>query len=81
MNENIFDCPHCYKPILVYNKDLNCRIFRHGIYKNTYKQIDPHLEKKKCDDLVEKKEIFGCGKPFRIRGDHGNYYIEICEYI
>lgn len=81
MNEIIFDCPHCHKPILVYNKDLNCRIFRHGIYKNTYKQIDPHLEKKRCDDLVEKEEIYGCGKPFRIVGDHDNYYIEICEYI
>ena len=24
-------CPHCHAPIMVYAKDINCAIFRHGI--------------------------------------------------
>ena len=29
-----FVCPHCLNDITVYKNDLNCRIFRHGIYKD-----------------------------------------------
>ena len=39
-------CPHCTKPILVYVKDINCAIFRHGVYKKTGLQIDSHSPKK-----------------------------------
>lgn len=81
MKELLFDCPHCHKPILVYVAELNCKIFRHGIYKKTYKQIDPHLEKIKCDALIQKNEIYGCGKPFRIVEMNGEYIVEICDYI
>lgn len=81
MTEIILECPHCNQPIMVYEKELNCRIFRHGIYRKTYKQIDPHLEKPACDALLEKKEIYGCGKPFRIVAKNGDYSIEKCDYI
>ena len=41
----IVNCPHCEEPILIMLNELNCKIFRHGIYKHNHKQIDPHLPK------------------------------------
>ncbi len=35
-NGYMFDCPHCSAPIQVNENEVNCRIFRHGQYKNTY---------------------------------------------
>jgi hypothetical protein len=62
------------------NKDLNCCIFRHAIYKDTYKSLNPHANKKICDRLFKEKKIFGCGKPFKfIKGEPNK--IEICRYI
>jgi len=75
-------CPHCYNYIIIYKKDINCAIFRHGIFKDSYKQITPHLSKVECDDLSAKSKIYGCGKPFRlIQDDQNNYQAEVCGYI
>ena len=42
MNNNKFvTCPHCNITIEVL--ELNCQIFRCGIYKNTLEQINPHM--------------------------------------
>ena len=32
----LFECPHCQAPVQVSCNQVNCRIFRHGQYKNTY---------------------------------------------
>ena len=79
--ELIVECPHCNCNIVI--EKLNCHIFRHGVMKDTGKQIDPHATKKICDELFEKKLIFGCGKPFKIvkKDDEDSYTTEICEYI
>jgi len=45
---------------------INCGIFRHDIYKNTGKQINPHMDQKRCDKLVKDKMIYGCGQEFKI---------------
>ena len=75
-------CPHCTKPIMVYVKDINCAIFRHGVYKETGLQIDPHAPKKVCDALAQQGKIYGCGKPFKlVRKDSVMYIAEACEYI
>jgi hypothetical protein len=60
----IIKCPHCDSDILI-NK-INCKIFRHGVYKNTFKQINPHLDKDNCDNLIKNDLIYGCGKPFEL---------------
>jgi hypothetical protein len=78
MNE-IVECPHCSSIIII--EQLNCKIFRHGIYKKNYKQIDPHMNKEKCDDLIMKNEIYGCGKPFKIIIDDNIYKAIKCDYI
>ena len=76
-----FSCPHCLNDITVHKNELNCRIFRHVIYKDSYKQIDPHTSKLVCDDLVLKNKVIGCAKPFEIiNGLDGNLVAVICDY-
>ena len=47
----IIKCPHCDSLIYIKKKELNCKIFRHGVYKQSLKQIDPHMKKIECDNL------------------------------
>jgi len=83
MPDNIIDlvieCPHCNEPILI--EQLNCKIFRHGVFKLTNQQINPHLSKDKCDELILNNLIYGCGKPFKIITNDDNFKVEICDYI
>ena len=84
MSVNILDivviCPHCKDPILI--QELNCGIFRHGIYKHNGQQIDPHAKKEICDQLIANDLIFGCGKPFQILYQlDSTFKIVICEYM
>mgnify|MGYP000002831721 CR=1 FL=1 len=72
-------CPHCDNLIEILQ--LNCQIFRHGVYKKDYKQMNPHAPKNVCDNVVEKGLIYGCGKPFRvIKKEHASEAV-ICDYI
>ena len=78
----IVQCPNCYEFVAVKKSELNCKIFRHGILKSNFKQIDPHLPKEKCDKLIKNDLIFGCGKPFKILEEISNKYSAIiCDYI
>jgi len=80
MSENkelfIIECPHCAQNIEII--ELNCRIFRCGVLKKNYKQIDPHLSKDNCEQLKREDLIYGCGKPFYI--DESRKTV-ICDYI
>jgi hypothetical protein len=79
-NFYIFNCPHCTNTITVSISELNCKIFRCGVYKDTYKQIDPHLNKKECDKLFIENKIFGCSKPFEIIEKNNILYCIKCDY-
>jgi hypothetical protein len=79
--EIIVECPHCNGTILINIKDLNCMIFRHGIFKKNYKQINPHTSKIQCDDYIKNDQIYGCGKPFKIVIINEKYISTICDYI
>jgi len=72
----LIHCPHCQQLIEIV--ELNCRIFRCGIYKNNGQPIPPHASRQECDQFIVRDEIFGCGKPFRI--DDSNSAV-ICDYI
>ena len=77
-------CPHCSEPVIIYFKDFNCKIFRHGVYKKDLKILDPHSSEEKCNMLKEKDLIFGCGKPFKlIKNEKYNekYQLVKCDYI
>ena len=80
MNQNIFlSCPHCN--LFVHIEQINCGIFRHGVFIKTKEQIPPHLSKEKCDELFKNKKIYGCGKPFQIIKVDEEWKIIICDYI
>lgn len=82
MEESIIvNCSHCSNLIIIFIEEINCSIFRHGIYKDTNIQIDPHLNKENCDILFAEKLIYGCGKPFKIIKNNDIYSIEVCKYI
>jgi hypothetical protein len=72
----VIKCPHCNDSIII--EELNCKIFRHGIFKDNHNQINPHATKVECDNYVLNDLIYGCGKPFRIID---NNIVEICDYI
>lgn len=74
-NKMIVYCPHCFEPIEIL--ELNCRIFRHAIYKHNYQQIDPHMSQKDCEDLIKQGVVYGCAKPFQILDEKA----EKCDYI
>lgn len=79
-NTYTFDCPHCDNLIQVYIHEINCQIFRHGIYKDSFEQVNPHMPKQECDRLVDEELVMGCCKPFRIfLGDEP--FADICDYI
>jgi hypothetical protein len=78
--ELVFKCPHCREFLLV--EQINCAIFRHGVYKTTGKPIDPHSPQPVCESLVAQNAIYGCGKPFQlIKREDGQYSIRCCGYI
>ena len=77
-----FTCPHCYGVCCVRLCDINCGIFRHGIKRGTYEQIDPHEREEVCKYLAENNKIIGCGKPFKIKTlGKNSYEVVICDYI
>jgi len=80
INNPIIICPHCQEYIIV--QELNCKIFRHGMYKSNHEQIPPHSSKAECDKYVESGFIYGCGKPFQIVVlENGDWKVEPCDYI
>lgn len=88
-NQNItnivVECPHCKSPVLI--EKLNCCIFRHGTFKTTGKQINPHTEKELCELYVKINIIFGCGKPFQVipnensKDEDDKFIAILCDYI
>lgn len=65
----ILKCPHCFDEIIIFRNEINCAIFRHGVLKDTYQQIDPHASKEVCENFVATNKIYGCGKPFRLENE------------
>lgn len=72
-------CPNCNNYIII--EKINCGIFRHAYYIDTNKQIDPHMAKDKCMQLINENKIYGCGLPFRIINDNNKYIAIKCDWI
>jgi hypothetical protein len=75
-----FDCPNCELEIIVHKNELFCQIFRHGVFKNTYEQVDPHLCKEACDRLVKEEKVLGCCRPFEIIKKNKVMFAVKCDY-
>lgn len=67
------ECPHGQQKIWI--EELNCGIFRCGVFKETGEQIPSHASKEECDNYIQ-RGIYGCSKPFQIK----NNIIFICDY-
>jgi hypothetical protein len=74
-------CPHCNNVIEIHLNEINCKIYRHAVYKDTYEQIDPHMSKEKIAELIATESILGCGKPFQIVVMKDGCKLVECEYI
>ena len=72
-------CPHCEEIVLL--EKLNCCIFRHGVFKEGEKQMNPHAPKEECDRYVKEQKIYGCGKPFRVVKAGNEFKTQVCDYI
>ena len=81
---SIINCPHCDQMIEIVEE--NCKIFRCGVFKHNFQQIEPHLIKIKCEQLVQRGEIYGCGRPFQIYysldlSGNSRLVCRTCDYI
>jgi len=75
-------CPHCQGTVIVQHNELNCRIFRHGVYWSNGQPIPPHAPKTECDRLVAENLIAGCGKPFQVISQSDGTELAVpCDYI
>ena len=88
LNRIILDCPYPDCNIGIEIIEINCAIFRCGVYKNQFdsqygKQINPHLSKDDCEKLKKDDKIWGCGRPFQlVKNDKSKTYQVIqCDYI
>lgn len=55
----IIECKYCHEWFIVDSQ--RCKIFRHGVYKKTGKQVHPHASDEYVATLVKNNKIFGCG--------------------
>ena len=68
----VVNCPHCSDPIII--EELNCCIFRHGIFKETAAQIDPHSSEELCNYYISEKKYMGVGNRFKLLIYVGNIH-------
>jgi hypothetical protein len=74
----LVECPWCKITIEV--SELNCRIFRCGIFKDTLKQLEAHASQERCQAVLNK--IYGCGRPFQVvQRPSGLEEAIKCDYI
>jgi hypothetical protein len=81
MEPLVLECPHCQDLVFIEKKDINCAIFRHAIFKNSFEPIPPHSSKEHCDDLLDRKLVYGCAKPFQLVFENNTFTAKICDYL
>ena len=82
-NTYIFECPHCNDVVIVEKTEINCQIFRHGLMKSNYEQVNPHASKEECEILLSKDLVYGCCNPFKLilNSDCIPIFAEKCDWI
>ena len=73
-------CPHCELLTEVHEKELNCCIFRHGVYQQTYKPINPHASQQEVQRLKLDNAIIGCGGPHQLKLIDGQWTVHPCPW-
>lgn len=77
----LFPCPHCGGEIQVKKTEINCAIFRHAVFKDTWEPIEPHSGKQTVDNLIRLGQIRGCGQPLRLISHEGSCKAVKCDWI
>lgn len=67
-NHYTFWCPWCDGGVQVDQTQINCKIFRHGAFKNNGQQIGQHLPHNEAQNLVKDQQINACGHQFWFDG-------------
>ena len=75
-----FECVKCGIGIIIPINELNCKIFRCGVYKDTNIPINPHTLKETCKQLVDQKLILGCGCAFELLKTTDSFDVVECDY-
>ena len=57
-------CPHCNDFILI--EELNCCIFRHGVFIKNNKQMDQHASEELCNYYIKKKKYMVVGNHIKL---------------
>ena len=84
---HVFTCLHCNEPFVIHDADFNCKILRHGVYKQNLQPMNPHAPKEECDALVASGQIYGCAGPLLITTRESSestgdkFSVVICDYI
>ena len=86
MTESVSDfyllqCPHCDGTVFVLSHEIRCRIFRHGVFRDTGQPIPPHSSKEDCDAWSAANRLYGCGKPFRVEWKETGWVALVCDYL
>jgi len=84
--DHVFTCLHCQQPFIIHGNDFNCRILRHGVFKENLQPIPPHATKDECEALLRAGTIYGCAGPLQIVATSAtptpnDYQLIICDYI
>lgn len=77
----IIVCPHCEDNAIIMKNEINCRIFRHAVFKNTMQPINPHASFEECQNLLSSDQIYGCAKPFIVNFVDDKLVASVCDYI
>lgn len=75
----IITCPHCFSQVVI--EEINCRIFRHAVYRSSGEQMSPHAPKEECDEAIRSGSVYGCAGPFRIDLSGNQWITSICHYV
>ena len=82
MSENPFlllTCPHCSEEFIVLQSEINCKIFRHFVFKN-FQLLNPHTRKEECDRVVAEDLGYGCAGPIRLELENDKWIAKIGSY-
>jgi len=79
----VFACPQCGGTVVVQRSEVNCKIFRHGVFRATGEPVPPHASEAECSEWTKTESIWGCGKPFHLvpDSDTGALVAKTCGYI
>lgn len=75
----VIKCPHCYGERFI--EQLNCGIFRDGVFKQSLEPIPPHSTREECEKLLRDNVVIGCTRPFQIIVINDKYVVQKCDYI